>query len=201
MSYCVILTGAFQRDWSLFNSAFAFWEHSSKWLDILVARKCEVERKEKQMWQMSFREQVDTYVISVWTVRECSGSCLILCWLGGLSQPISKEPHLREWYRQSPRLWIDRQTCPEKEKLFLKERKVKWDYGLKKDFALYVRHGRSQLKIMVWPGMTSPSSTIPLGITCLRWRHKWKVLGWWGDSQGVLIFPVILSDAFGLSRL
>ena len=118
---------------------------NSKRRQWLLARKCEVERKEKQMWQMSFREQVDTYVISVWTVREGSG-----CWLGGLSHPIAKEPHLREWYRQNPGLWIDRQTCPEKEKLFLKERKVKWDYGFKKkkkDFTLYVSHGRSQLKI------------------------------------------------------
>lgn len=50
---------------------------SSKCLEIMMARKCGVERKkETKATNMSFRGQVDTYVIFVWTLRLLSYTVL-----------------------------------------------------------------------------------------------------------------------------
>lgn len=128
---------------------------------------------------MSFRGQIGIY--ELWEQTEA-----VVIWLSRLAQTqsIVKEPRPRTRQRNAP----NRQMCLEKEILFIKEREICNEVmASEEDLALYVSHGRSQQKTVIWVDVIKPDHYIvehQIQLRMLRWRQRESV--WLRGSQGGL---------------
>lgn len=143
----------------------------------------------KEMWsRKKKRNRCDKYVLqgTNWYLCTVRAGGAVVIWLSrwAQTQSIAKEPRPRTRQRNAP----NRQMCLEKEILFLKEREICNEVmASEEDLALYVSHGRSQQKTVIWVDVIKPGHYIvehQIQLGMLRWRQRESA--WLRGSQGVL---------------